>query len=64
MNCEHCGVSFEESNRAKRFCDERWRKRAERKRYKAKKRREASQEAKKATKKQGGTSELGKRISI
>ena len=37
MNCEHCGASFEASNRAKRFCSERCRKSAERKRYKKKK---------------------------
>lgn len=37
MNCEHCGNSFEATNRAKRFCSERCRKSAERKRYKEKK---------------------------
>ena len=37
MNCEHCGATFEESNRAKRFCSERCRKSADRKRYKEKK---------------------------
>lgn len=37
MNCEQCGASFEASNRAKRFCSEKCRKKAEKKRYKKKK---------------------------
>jgi len=37
MNCEHCGNGFEASNRVKRFCSEKCRKTAERKRYRRKK---------------------------
>lgn len=37
MSCEYCGADFEVTNRPKRFCSERCRKKAERKRYKEKK---------------------------
>ena len=43
MNCEYCGTSFEGSNRAKRFCSDKCRRRAEKKRWKAKKLKAAQQ---------------------
>lgn len=41
MNCEECGAFFEVSNRAKRFCGEKCRRKAEKRRWKAKKLRTA-----------------------
>ena len=35
MHCEGCGVGFEANNRAKRFCSEKCRRKAEKKRWKA-----------------------------
>lgn len=37
MNCEECGADFEVSNRAKRFCSEKCRRKAEKRRWKARK---------------------------